>query len=107
MEALQLKIDGLQWEMNRLDAENRKLRLEHPEAGTQIDQTAELQQAQEDVASLVKQLKVCEQRATDSERACEQRGSSTSRRSTTTDAEFGARDPGVERSQPELDGEAR
>ena len=67
MEALQLKINGLQWEMNRLDAENRKLRLEHPEADTQINQMAELQQAREDVASLTEQLKVCEQRATDSE----------------------------------------
>ena len=51
--------------MNRLDAENRKLGLEHAEAGTQIDQTAELQQAREDLASLTEQLKV----ATDSERA--------------------------------------
>ena len=71
MEALQLKINGLQWEMNQLDAENRKLRLEHPEAGTQIDQMAELQQAREDVASLTEQLKVCEQRVS-SERAARQ-----------------------------------
>ncbi len=52
MEALQLKIDGLQWEMNRLDAENKNLRDEHPEVKERIDLATELEKAQEEVAGM-------------------------------------------------------
>ena len=31
MEALKLKIENLEWEMNRLDSENKKLREQYPE----------------------------------------------------------------------------
>ena len=37
MEGLQLKIESLQWEMSRLDAENKKLRARDPERAKQVD----------------------------------------------------------------------
>ena len=52
MEALRTQLDGLQWEVNRLDAENRKLRGEDAEAGARIDLEAELEQSREEVARL-------------------------------------------------------
>ena len=55
MEALRTKVDGLQWEVNRLDAENRKLRDEKPEQGDRLDLAAELERAKGDVAELMKQ----------------------------------------------------
>ena len=55
MEALRTKIDGLQWEVNRLDAENQKLRAEKPELGDRLDLAAKLDRAKGDVAELMTQ----------------------------------------------------
>ena len=55
MEALRTKNDSLQWEVHRLDAENRKLRAEKPELGERLDLAAELEQAKGDVAELMTQ----------------------------------------------------
>ena len=57
MEALRTKIDSLQWEVNRLDAENQKLRAQDQEACEKVDLQAELERAQGDVAGLEEQLK--------------------------------------------------
>ena len=43
MEALRTKIDSLQWEVNRLDAENQKLRAQDQEACERVDLQAELE----------------------------------------------------------------
>lgn len=68
MEALRTKMDGLQWEVNRLDAENQKLRSQDPDGSDRVDLEAEWKQAQDDVGGLTEQLKNCQQRVTHSER---------------------------------------
>ena len=67
MEALQLKVDNLQWEVSRLDRENQKLREEHPGRGERADLETELERAQEDVASLTQQLKQAQAGAAEAE----------------------------------------
>ena len=37
MEALQTQVDNLQWEVNRLEAENKSLRAQHTEASKRVD----------------------------------------------------------------------
>ena len=54
MEALKLKIENLQFEMTRLDVENKKLREQNPEESKVIDWEAELEHARDDVARLTK-----------------------------------------------------
>lgn len=66
-----MKVDGLQWEVNRLDAENQKLRSQDPEGSARVDLQAELEQAQGDIAGLEEQLKSCQQRVTRSEKQAE------------------------------------
>ena len=51
MDALRTKMDNLQWEINRLDAENRRLRSENPDASDRVDRETELEQARTDVAA--------------------------------------------------------
>ena len=51
-EALKTQIDSLQWEINRLDAENRKLRESNLERSQFIDLESELVLAKEDVTNL-------------------------------------------------------
>ena len=60
MEALRTKIDGLQWEVHRLGAENRKLREDNPGASERIDREAELEKTKYDVAELTNHVKVLE-----------------------------------------------
>ena len=52
-EALKTQIDSLQWEINRLDAENRKLRESNLERSQFIDLESELALAKEDVTNLI------------------------------------------------------
>ena len=75
MEALRTKIESLQWEVNRLDAENQKLRAQDQEACEKVDLQTELERAQGDVAGLEEQLK---QQVTRGEKS--RRGPSTGRR---------------------------
>ena len=49
----------LQWEVNRLDAENQKLRSQDPGRGELVDLQAELERAQGDVAGLTEELRIC------------------------------------------------
>ena len=51
-EALKTQIDSLQWEINCLDAENRKLRESNLERSQFIDLKSELALAKEDVSNL-------------------------------------------------------
>ena len=61
MEALQLKVENLGREISRIDAENKKLRDQHPERAAQVDAKRELEQAQADVAKLTEQAKAYEE----------------------------------------------
>ena len=56
MEALRTHNDNLQWEVHRLDAENRKLRSENPEASNRLDLETELEQTKLDAAGLTEQV---------------------------------------------------
>ena len=49
-------MDSLQWEVNRLDAENRKLRAEYPVASECVDLEAELEQSRSDGAELTSRV---------------------------------------------------
>lgn len=65
MEALRTQVDNLQWDVNRLDAENRWLREENPDATRAVDLEAELEQLKADVARLTKRVRAYEQQTTD------------------------------------------
>ena len=69
VEALRTQIDSLQWEVNRLDAKNLKLRSQSAEASTRVDLEAELERTKQDVAGLTEQLRAYQLRAEESERA--------------------------------------
>ena len=47
METLRTRLDMLQWETNRLEAENRRLREEHPEESQVLMLEAELERSKE------------------------------------------------------------
>ena len=55
-EALKTQIDSLQWEINRLDAENRKLRESNLERSKFVDLESELALAKKDVANLTDEV---------------------------------------------------
>ena len=57
-EALRTQLDNLQWEVNRLDAENAKLRSLDEAAGRCVDLEGELGGAREEVTTLGKRVKV-------------------------------------------------
>ena len=50
-EALKIQIDNLQWEANRLDSENKKLRDSSPEKSQFVNLENELSLAQEDITN--------------------------------------------------------
>ena len=57
MEALKLKVQNLEWELNKLDAENRKLQSDNLDLGERVDLEGELKQAQGEVVIVTEQLK--------------------------------------------------
>ena len=61
MEALRTQNDNLQWEINRLDAENRKLREANEGAVTLVDLETELEQSRNDVKALTERLRAVEE----------------------------------------------
>ncbi len=73
MEALRLKVDNLQFEMNRLDVENQKLRGRNPEGSKAADLEAELEHARGDVARLTERRKDMEQAVTDATEEAQQK----------------------------------
>ena len=64
MEALQTQIDNLQWEVNRLDVENRHLREADTEASKLVDLQTELEQSKAEVATLTEVVRAYEEQAT-------------------------------------------
>ena len=61
MEALRLKIDNLEREVERLTVEDSKLREDYPGASERLDREAELQKTKNDVAELTNRMEVLEQ----------------------------------------------
>ena len=61
MEALRTQLDNLQWEVNRLGAENRRLRDGDPETSSRLDTEAELQQSKAETAELAERVEALEQ----------------------------------------------
>ena len=61
MEALQTKTDNLQWEINRLDAENRRLRSEHPDVSQCVDLEIKLEQAKSDATASAERAQTYEE----------------------------------------------
>ena len=55
-EALKTQIDSLQWEINRLDSENQKLRDVNPEKSQFVDMEEELSLAKEDITNLTAEV---------------------------------------------------
>ena len=71
MELQRTQMDNLQWEVNRLDAENMRLREQNPDASNRMDCETELKKATEDVAELNGRVQVYEQRLAESAQAAE------------------------------------
>ena len=61
MEALRTQLDSLNWELQRLQVENRKLREEHPEAAERIDQEEEVASAREAEAAMTERVQRLEE----------------------------------------------
>ena len=69
MEALRTQLDNLQWEVNRLRAENQRLRDTDVEAGARVDLEAELRASRVEVAELEERVKENEQREAENSHA--------------------------------------
>ena len=69
MESLQTQLENLQWEINRLDAENRRLRDADLEASSRVDLEAELQQSRAEAAQMAKHTKAFEEQLAGTTRA--------------------------------------
>ena len=52
MEALQTQLDNLQWEVNRLQAENRILRDQDTEVSKRVDLMLQVEQAMKELQSI-------------------------------------------------------
>ena len=66
VEALRTQNDNLQWEINRLDSENRHLRANDEEGNCSVDLEPELEQARKEVSDLTQEIAstrtLCEER---------------------------------------------
>ena len=49
---LRTRVDSLQWEVNRLDSENQRLRSQNPESASRVELEDELQRVKEDAANV-------------------------------------------------------
>ena len=72
MEALRTQLDNLQWEVNRLDVENRRLREADTEACKLMDLQTELEQSMAEVATLTERVRAYGEQVTGSDRATAQ-----------------------------------
>jgi len=68
MESLRTQIDNLQWEVNRLDAENRRLRDGDAEVSARVDLEAELEQSKIEIAQMAERVQTSERQL--GERVC-------------------------------------
>ena len=61
-DVLKTQIDSLQWELNRSDSENQKLRDVNPERSEFLDMKNELSLAKEDITNLTAEINLqCQQ----------------------------------------------
>ena len=74
MEALCTKLDELQWEVNRLEAENRKLREDQPGNTDLVDREAELNKSRREVAKLADRMRELERQLQEKTRAAADAG---------------------------------
>ena len=72
MEALRTRNDSLQWEVQRLDVQNRRLREQNPEASECVDREAKLEKAKNDVAEMTSRLRAWEEQQSENARATEE-----------------------------------
>ena len=61
-EALRTRVDDLQWKVNRLETENRRLQEENPEQSHVLALEAELEQSKNEAAELKDQVEECRRR---------------------------------------------
>jgi len=75
METLRTQVDSLNWEIQRLSAENRKLRERDPAASERVDCEAELERAKaDDVAEMTGRVRTLENQLADSVEIAEDAG---------------------------------
>ena len=67
IDTLRTQVHNLQWEVNQLDVENRKLRSNNEEAASRVDLESELEQMKHDVVTFMEQLELCRRRAEENE----------------------------------------
>ena len=65
MEALRTQLDNLQWEIQHLQVENRKLREDHPNATELVDREAEVERASKAEAAMRSRVKSLEEQLAD------------------------------------------
>ena len=68
MEVLRTKVDKLQWEVNRLDVENRRLRDGDVEASSRLDLEAEFEESKAESARMAERVRASEEQLKDSSR---------------------------------------
>ena len=66
MEALRTKLDGLTWNIQRLEAENRRLREENPAVAERLESEAEWESMKANLAGMTERMKALEQQLADS-----------------------------------------
>ena len=62
MEALRTQLDDLQWEVNRLEAENQRLKASDEEVGLRVDLEAEVEQTKHDAEVSTTELETSKRR---------------------------------------------
>ena len=77
MEGLRTKLDGLQWEVNRLEVENRRLREGDAEASVRVDLEGELERSKAELAQMAARVEESAAQAADQAQAAERRARET------------------------------
>ena len=77
MEGLRTKLDGLQWEVNRLEVENRRLREGDAEASARVDLEGELERSKAELAQMAARVEESAAQAADQAQAAERRARET------------------------------
>ena len=72
MEALRTRLDNLTWEKNQLEAENRRLRDEHPDLSRALQLEKELEQSRTEAEELRDRIKQFEEQTPQLEKELEQ-----------------------------------
>ena len=98
MEALRTQLDNLKWEVNRLDAENRRLHDGNPEATARVDLEDELEKSKAELAWMAGQARESEERLDDHVRTATE----AERRAMEAESEAGRQEKALSESQTQL-----